>query len=203
MWAGGTFSFSAPIPVGAPIRRRSTVASITPKSGRSGDLVFVEVDHEIFAGGALAVHERQELVYRELAPSPRESSAGNREDSTNTGAPPEWRRELRADPVLLFRYSAITFNAHRIHYDRDYCRDTEGYPGLVVHGPLTATLLMDLFLRHHRGARVVSFRFRALRPLFDIHPFTVCGTSRNGGADLWALDHAGRLAMSAAVEASA
>jgi 3-methylfumaryl-CoA hydratase len=206
MWAGGSFTFGAAIPVGAPLRRRSTVASITPRSGRSGNLVFVEIVHEVFVEGAPAVREQQDIVYREL-PKPTDSAEapgvvipGERSDRGMTLDAATWRREIRPDPLLLFRYSAVTFNTHRIHYDREYCRETEGYPGLVVHGPLTATLLMDLFLRHHPGAPVTAFRFRAHRPLFDIHPFTVCGAPHGGGARLWALDHTGELAMSAELE---
>jgi 3-methylfumaryl-CoA hydratase len=116
--------------------------------------------------------------------------------------PPEFQREILPGPVLLFRYSALTFNGHRIHYDRNYCEQVEGYPGLIVHGPLTATLLMDLYLRQHPGANVTGFRFRALKPLFDIHPFTVCGARKPGGAVLWALDHDGAIAMTAELEAS-
>jgi 3-methylfumaryl-CoA hydratase len=216
MWAGGSFTFRAAIPVGAPIRRHSTVASITPRSGRSGHLVFVEIVHEVFVEGALAVREQQDIVYRELpkevVPTERSDrgigSPGERSlaplgmtgDAPLGTTPAAWRREIRPDPVLLFRYSAVTFNAHRIHYDREYCREMEGYPGLVVHGPLTATLLMDLFLRHHPGAPVTAFRFRAHRPLFDIHPFTICGAPHGGGARLWALDHSGEVAMSAELE---
>ena len=105
------------------------------------------------------------------------------------------------DPVLLFRFSALTFNGHRIHYDRKYCEEVEGYPGLIVHGPLMATLLMDLYLRNHPDARVTAFRFRARRPVFDVHPFTVCGAPTVGGADLWVRDHEGLVAMTATLEA--
>jgi 3-methylfumaryl-CoA hydratase len=200
MWAGGSFTFGAAIPIGAPIVRRSTVAAITPKSGHSGDLVFVEVVHEVFVEGALAVREQQDLVYRELPKTTVPTDRSDRGTAPRGMTPPTWRREVHPDPVLLFRYSAITFNAHRIHYDREYCRNAEGYPGLVVHGPLTATLLMDLFLRHHPGASVTAFRFRAHRPLFDTHAFTVCGAPSDGGARLWALDDAGTVAMSAELE---
>jgi 3-methylfumaryl-CoA hydratase len=197
MWAGGEFSFNAPIPVGAAITRPSAIADVTEKAGRSGPMVFVRVEHEISAGAEVAVTEVHHIVYRE-APKPDEALP-----------PPEpapvgavWRRTIVPDIVLLFRYSALTFNGHRIHYDREYCREVEGYPGLIVHGPLTATLLMDLFLRNNPGARVTGFRFRARRPLFDIHPFDVCGYPVPGGARLWIADHQGNLAMSAEVEAA-
>ena len=126
--------------------------------------------------------------------------SAKRVDPGNIAA--EFSREIVPDPVLLFRYSALTFNGHRIHYDRSYCENAEGYPGLVVHGPLTATLLMDLYLRQRPGASVSAFRFRARRPLFDIDPFSVCGVHRPGGAGLWALDHEGFVAMTAELEAA-
>jgi 3-methylfumaryl-CoA hydratase len=192
MWAGGEFAFLRPIPVGAAITRRSTIADVTAKNGRSGPMVFVRVEHEIATAQGPALTEVHHIVYRE-APRPGEPAP------PPEPAPAEaiWRRAIRPDIVLLFRYSALTFNGHRIHYDRDYCREVEGYPGLIVHGPLTATLLMDLFLRHNPGARVASFRFRARRPLFDIHPFEVQGRPIAGGAELWAVDHQGALTMSA------
>jgi 3-methylfumaryl-CoA hydratase len=196
MWAGGEFAFKAPIPVGAAITRRSTIAHVTEKTGRSGPMVFVRVEHEVLAGDDLALTEIHHIVYRE-APKPDEAQP--LPEPAPEGA--VWRRTIVPDIVLLFRYSALTFNGHRIHYDRDYCRDVEGYPGLIVHGPLTATLLVDLFLRQNPGARVTGFRFRAKRPLFDIHPFHVCGCPVPGGARLWIADHLGNLAMSAELEA--
>lgn len=197
MWAGGEFAFHAPIPVGAPITRRSTIADVARKDGRSGPMVFVRVEHEVSTQAGPALSEVHHIVYRE-APRPGEPAP----PPQPAPAEASWRREVRPDIVLLFRYSALTFNGHRIHYDRDYCREVEGYPGLIVHGPLTATLLMDLFLRHNPGARVTTFRFRALRPLFDIHPFELHGRPTPGGAELWAVDHRGDLAMTAVLEAA-
>jgi 3-methylfumaryl-CoA hydratase len=192
MWAGGEFTFAAPIPVGAAITRRSTIAAVTEKTGRSGPMVFVRVEHEIATGAGPALSEVHHIVYRE-APRPDEPLPAP--DPAPAGA--AWRRTIHPDIVLLFRYSALTFNGHRIHYDRDYCRAVEGYPGLIVHGPLVATLLMDLFLRNCPGAGVSGFSFRARRPLFDIHPFEIGGHPVPGGARLWAADHQGDLAMSA------
>ena len=123
---------------------------------------------------------------------------GKAEDGEPTAV---WERTVTPDPVLLFRYSALTFNGHRIHYDRPYCQAEEGYPGLVVHGPLLATLMVDLFLRQVPGARVTAFRFRAKRPVFDIHPFTVCGAPTARGATLWVRGADGLTAMSAELEA--
>jgi len=236
MWAGGQFEFLAPIPIGAVMTRRSTVANIQHKIGRSGEMVFVKVTHEILAGSSAAVREVHDIVYRELpaagnglspphppfepgagsvllpegrrdaaAPSPLAERAGVRRDSDRhadlSNLIPEFQREIVPDPVLLFRYSALTFNGHRIHYDRSYCEKVEGYPGLVVHGPLTATLLMDLYLRQRPGAAVRSFRFRAKRPLFDTHAFTVCGAHSEGEARLCAVDHNGFVAMTAELDA--
>jgi 3-methylfumaryl-CoA hydratase len=195
MWAGSEIEFLAPIPVGAAIERRSAIANIEHKTGRSGDMVFVRVEHEIAVQGALAVRDVHNIVYRE-APKPGEAAP----PPEKPGRAAEFERAIVPDPVLLFRYSALTFNGHRIHYDRRYCEQAEGYPGLVVHGPLTATLLMDLYLRQRPAAAVHAFRFRARRPLFDIHPFTLCGVHKPSGADLWALDHEGALAMIAELE---
>lgn len=196
MWAGGQLEFVAPIRTGEALRRRSTIADVQHKSGRSGEMVFVKVLHEVSTEAGPALREVHDIVYRE-APKPGEAPP------PSEPAPDAlWRRPMVPDPVLLFRFSALTFNGHRIHYDRKYCEAVEGYPGLIVHGPLTATLLVDLFLRENPGARVTGFRFRARRPLFDVHPFTLCGAPRAGGAALWALDHTGQVAMSAELEAA-
>ena len=192
MWAGGTLEFHQPIRPGEAIRRRSTIADVRIKQGRSGVLVFVGVEHEISTTAGLAVREVHDIVYRD-APRPNEAPAPGQPAPADAA----WQRAVTGDPALLFRYSALTFNGHRIHYDRSYCRDVEGYPGLVVHGPLMATLLVDLYLRQHPGAVIKGFHFRALRPVFDIHPFTVCGSPTADGADLWIRDHEGMLAMRA------
>jgi len=197
MWAGGRLSWHAPLRVGDSIERTSTIASVTHKAGRTGDLVFVLVRHEVRNAQGLALTEEHDIVYRPLArpgepvPPPQPAPAE---------AP--WSREIVPDPVLLFRYSALTFNGHRIHYDRSYVTEVEGYPGLVVHGPLIATLLADLARRERPGAPLRSFSFRAVRPTFDLHPFRVNGKpSPDGkGAQLWAQDHEGALTMQAEVQ---
>jgi 3-methylfumaryl-CoA hydratase len=193
MWAGGRLAFFEPIALGAALSRRSTIQSVVPKSGKSGDMVFVTVLHEVFADGALAVREEQDLVYRGEATGPAAAAAAPAADSARVVVP---------DAVLLFRFSALTFNAHRIHYDRDYARDVEGYPGLVVHGPLIATLLMDHFLRQHPGRRVAAFSFRAQRPLFDTASFTLFSETVENGAALWAAAADMPAAMTAQVEAA-
>jgi 3-methylfumaryl-CoA hydratase len=198
MWAGSRLTFLGPIALGDEIMRRSTIETIEPKTGRSGEMVFVTVRHEVSAGPALAVVEEQDIVYRE-APTPGLSQPV----ATPAAAGPEagWTRRVTPDPMLLFRYSALTFNSHRIHYDRDYATGVEGYPGLVVHGPLVATLLLDHYLRRWPGARIVRYDFRGQSPLYDTASFHLNGRETGGGADLWASDADGRVAMRASVEA--
>ena len=196
MWAGSQFEFLAPMRAGQAISRHSRIADVRLKEGRHGPLVFVVVQHEIRAEGQLAIHETHDIVYRGL-PSPGEPAAPAQP------APPsaQWTREVRPDDVLLFRYSALTFNGHRIHYDRRYVTEVEGYPGLVVHGPLIATLLLDLLRRELPTAQVRRFAFKALRPIFDLAPFQVHGrmdTDRT--VRLWATTPEGHLAMDASAE---
>ena len=193
MFAGGRFEFRAPLKIGEEVQRVSRIEDVSVKEGRSGTLVFVTVAHEISNAGGIAVHEEHDIVYRE---SPGPDAPPQKPQAAPTGA--AFSREIVPDPVLLFRYSALTFNAHRIHYDRTYVTEVEGYPGLIVHGPLIASPLLDLLERQVRGDRVSSFRFRAVRPLFDIHRFTVNGrTDGDGHVALWACDHEGWLAMEA------
>ena len=194
MWAGGSLDFVAPIRIGERIRRLSTIADVTQKTGRSGDLVFVKVVHEISTERALAVREEQDLVYRDM---PNAAASATAESPVLPAA--QWQRTVNPDPVLLFRFSALTFNGHRIHYDRDYCREVEGYSGLVVHAPLTATLVMDLLLRNAPDARVTRMEYRAHRPLFDTEAFTVNGMRQGTLATLWAATGAGAVAMTAGV----
>jgi 3-methylfumaryl-CoA hydratase len=188
MWAGSRFEFHHPLRVGDQMTRETRVMDIKEKSGRSGPLVFVVVRHEISNAAGLAIAEEHDIVYRDHGPG-----------APVRAAPAEaaWERTIQPDDVLLFRYSALTFNAHRIHYDRRYATEVEGYPGLVVHGPLIATLLMDLLRRNQSGANVTRFSFRAVSPLFDTAPFAVCGKPEGNIVQLWAKDAAGNLAMSA------
>jgi 3-methylfumaryl-CoA hydratase len=194
MWAGSQFEFRAPLRVGDRAERRSTIADVTVKEGRSGKLVFVKVRHEIRVNGAAdpALVEFHDIVYRDAKqpgdaePPPLPAPQGA-----------AWQREIVPDDVLLFRYSALTFNGHRIHYDRRYVTEVEAYPGLVVHGPLIATLLMDLLRREMPEAQVATFRFKAVRPTFDLHPFHVNGTREGDSVRLWAQDHEGWLTMDA------
>jgi 3-methylfumaryl-CoA hydratase len=194
MWAGSQFEFHAPVRVGDAVARKSTIADVTQKEGRTGQLVFVKVKHELFCNGsaAPALTEFHDIVYREAK---RPTDAEPPPQAATTGAP--WQRTIVPDDVLLFRYSALTFNGHRIHYDRKYVTEVEGYPGLIVHGPLIATLLMDLLRRHAPEADVASFRFKAVRPTFDLHAFKVNGVRNGNEVKLWAQDHEGWLTMDA------
>lgn len=193
MWAGGRVEFVAPIRAGDALRRVSTVRSVDAKQGRSGPLAFVTVEHAIHGPEGLALREEHDIVYRGL-PDP---------DAVVPPPPPApadaaFGRETTADPVLLFRYSALTFNSHRIHYDRRYVTEVEGYPGLVVHGPLVATLLVELLRRERPGFELARFEFRALQPLFDTAPFGLHGRiDADGRAALWATAPDGTLAMRA------
>jgi 3-methylfumaryl-CoA hydratase len=191
MWAGGRFVFHRPLLVDEQITRVSTVQDVTVKHGRSGALCFVLVRHEVSGSSGLALVEEHDIVYRDLPPpgeAPPTPPPVRTDDS--------WRRDIHPSDPLLFRYSALTFNSHRIHYDRRYVTKTEGYPGLIVHGPLIATLLMDL-LRQNTDRTVTSFRFRAVSPLFDIAPFSVHGAPDGDRVALWARNPAGQLAMEA------
>lgn len=196
MWAGGRLSWQAgnPLCVGQEVQRLSTIQSVSHKSGRTGDLLFVLVQHQVSNAKGLALTEEHDIVYRAAAqpgdPVPAPTAA-------ETGA--AWQREVTPDDVLLFRYSALTFNGHRIHYDRRYVTEVEGYPGLIVHGPLIASLLMDLLRRHAPDAWVTRFEFKAVRPTFDLHPFRLNGQPGADGKTirLWAQDHEGWLTMQA------
>ncbi len=193
MWAGGRLAFERPLHVGDPLTRVSRIAGVDGKQGRSGSLVFVTVVHQIAGPHGIAISEEHDIVYRDQAlpgaPAPASPAAPTDE---------AFSRRIVPDPVLLFRYSALTFNGHRIHYDRSYVTEVEGYPGLVVHGPLIATLLLDLLRRERPQARVLRFEFKAISPIFDIDPFEVCGrVDGERGFALWARDHQGALAMSA------
>ena len=196
MWAGSQFEFRSPVRVGDVATRTSTIDSVSTKEGRTGKLVFVRVRHELRCNSALdpAIVEFHDIVYRDA------------QRADDVLPPPlaaptvaTWQREIVPDDVLLFRYSALTFNGHRIHYDRRYVTEIEGYPGLIVHGPLIATLLMDLLRRQMPVAEVASFRFKAVRPTFDLHSFTLNATPHADGKTihLWACDHEGWLTMDA------
>jgi 3-methylfumaryl-CoA hydratase len=196
MWAGSQFAFHQRLRVGDAISRVSTIVDVSEKTGRTGRLVFVRVRHEIHRRdepGAV-ITEFHDIVYRE-APSPDDVAPAPKPAPASSA----WQRLWVPDDVLLFRYSALTFNAHRIHYDRRYVTEVEGYPGLIVHGPLIATLLLDLLRRQLPDAEIAQYEFRAVRPTFDVNPFLVCGEPQADGKTfhLWAKDHEGWLTMDA------
>jgi 3-methylfumaryl-CoA hydratase len=194
MIAGGRLEFRHSLRVGDGISRLSRILDVDYKEGRSGPLVFVRIRHEIKSGNNLALVEEQDIVYRQH-PKPSESVPKPQKPSYVA----LWTREIYPSDVLLFSYSALTFNGHRIHYDRRFATDIEGYPGLVVHGPLIATLLLDLVRRKLPELRIFHFSFRAVRPLFDISQFSLFGRTEEGGkvVKLWATDVDGYLAMDA------
>jgi 3-methylfumaryl-CoA hydratase len=180
MWAGGRLKFHAPLALGETVTKTSTILKVEAKSGKSGNLVFVTVEHKLAGGQGLAITEEQDIVYREAA------AAGSIAGPVETGEVPAaaWRREIDPNPVLLFRYSALTMNGHRIHYDRPYAMGEEAYPALVVHGPLQATLLADLAAKN-LGKPLATFDFRGMSPAFDGTALHVCGEVSESGASLW------------------
>ncbi len=191
MWAGGKFTFERPLYLGQPAAKRSTVKSVTPKTGRSGQLCFVIVEHEVWTEGERCLSEEQIIVYRD-APK-----AGQPQIQAKP-APTEFEvsSHYTSDPIMLFRYSALTFNSHRIHYDTDYCREVEGYPDIVVHGPLIATLLLDLCINHYND-HLTGFEYQARSPLFNPHPFSIHSQRIGDTAEVWAANKNGGLAMKA------
>ncbi|HEU4385213.1 MAG TPA: MaoC family dehydratase N-terminal domain-containing protein [Anaeromyxobacteraceae bacterium] len=194
MWAGSRIRFHRALRVGEPVEQVSVVGKVEEKAGRAGALVFVTVRHAVSGPDGPAVEEEQDLVYRNASPGP--GAGATAPEPAPRGA---WQRRVEPDPVLLFRYSALTFNAHRIHYDRRYATAAEGYDGLVVHGPLIATLLLDLLRRQMPAAELERFRFRGLRPTFDTSPFTLEGGPGDepGHVRLWSTDNLGQVGVDA------
>jgi len=196
MWAGGRLYLHQPLKVGEQVERVSLIERVEEKRGKSGHLVFVTVRHTLSGCNGPAIEEEHDIVYRE-APQREQLQVQASQPQRVLAGP--WCREIVPDDVLLFRYSALTFNGHRIHYDRRYVTSVEAYPGLVVHGPLIATLLLDLLRRRLPGASLAKFSFKALRPTFDTSPFTVDGGPGDGDGHfrLWSTDNQGELAMEA------
>ncbi|EBA18076.1 hypothetical protein RSK20926_20097 [Roseobacter sp. SK209-2-6] len=194
MWAGSRLNFHAPMLIGRELTKVSTIKSVKAKTGRSGQLVFVTVGHQFFDGETLGIDEEHDIVYREAAKPDRPLPAP-------PPVPDNWdfAREIDPDPVLLFRYSALTFNGHRIHYDQPFCVNSEGYEGLVVHGPLLATLLLDLLRREKPDRAVTGFEFRAVSTIYETQRFSLHGAAREDGRTyhLWARRQDGALAMDA------
>jgi 3-methylfumaryl-CoA hydratase len=197
MWAGSRIEFPGVLRVGEVATRTSTIVSIAPKAGRSGRMVFVTVRHEVAGPRGVAIREDQDIVYRDAAPTGG-GAGGTKPAAVGETFSAQARRTISPTELMLFRFSALTFNGHRIHYDQPYATGVEGYPGLVVHGPLIATLLLDLLLEECPATRVRAFRFRAVAPLFAPDPFEVARAPIAGGkVELRAVSPSGATAMAA------
>jgi 3-methylfumaryl-CoA hydratase len=191
MWAGGELEFFEPLRVGDEVTRTSRIADVTMKTGSTGVLCFVSVDHLITTPRGTALRERQDIVYRDISGAQPTAPA-------KPAAPPpvaKHRESHMADPVLLFRYSALTFNGHRIHYDRDYVTRVEGYPGLIFHGPLQAAFIIELAARLHGGTAPRKFSYRGLQPLFEGSEFSINANDNDAGMELWTANSAGQPTM--------
>ncbi|MDS1139442.1 MaoC family dehydratase N-terminal domain-containing protein [Pusillimonas sp. SM2304] len=206
MWASSALQFHDDLHVGGAIRRASRIANIAHKQGRTGELVFVELEHTLTGPQGVALTERHTIVFRGLGEKRPMKPAKTQQDgdpacrSAEQEPEPDHSREIVPDEILLFRYSALTSNSHRIHYDRPHATQTEGYPGLVVHGPLIATLLLDLVDRHCPRRRIQSFSFKAVHPIFDLHPFRLnlrLHPSSGKQFTTWATDYRNRTCMHA------
>jgi 3-methylfumaryl-CoA hydratase len=195
MWAASDITFSGEIHIGDLVTKTARIVDISEKEGKSGSLIFVNVDNRYHVDEQEVLSEIQTLVYRDH-PGPGEAPPPAKAAPTD----PAWSHRIDPDPVLLFRYSAVTFNAHRIHYDESYATREEGYPGIIVHGQLTATLLLDQFRMRFPDRPIRSFSFRAVKPLFSGHPFFLEGTEKGDGTySLWARDETGALSLVASL----
>ncbi|KQP23330.1 MaoC family dehydratase N-terminal domain-containing protein [Pseudorhodoferax sp. Leaf267] len=193
MWAGSRLRYLADLPVDAQATRRSLIQKVENKTGKRGALWFVTVEHQTLCNDRLCIVEEQDIVYREATPPGQSAPTPARHDAVA-----QWGHEVQPDTTLLFRYSALTFNGHRIHYDQPYAQHEEGYPGLVVHGPLTATLLQQLAVAQGGGRALERFDFRGVSPLFVGRTFRLEGRDEpDGTLALWARGPDGELAMSA------
>jgi 3-methylfumaryl-CoA hydratase len=189
MWAGGELEFFDAMRVGDEVTRTSRIADVTMKTGSTGVLCFVSVDHLVTTPRGTALRERQDIVYRDMSTSSAPAKPA---------APPpvaKHRESHMADPVLLFRYSALTFNGHRIHYDRDYVTRVEGYPGLIFHGPMQAALLVEFAAKLHGNVAPKKFSYRGVQPLFEGSEFSVNANDTGAGMELWTANSAGEPTM--------
>ncbi|MEE2904818.1 MAG: MaoC family dehydratase N-terminal domain-containing protein [Gemmatimonadota bacterium] len=185
MWAGGSFHFLGPLKIGASVRRTSTIKSISEKQGRSGRLVFVTVRQLISQADTTVIDEEKVLVFRNASGS----NGVDARPSPQLPKEPIWDEPFIADEVTLFRFSALTFNSHRIHYDHPYVTDVEGYPGLIVHGPLLALLIADNGVRrlgHRSPPAGLTFKYRSVQPLFCNESIRICGDAQQTPMRLWA-----------------
>jgi 3-methylfumaryl-CoA hydratase len=192
MWAGGELEFIDPLRVGDEAKRTSRITDVTMKTGSTGILCFVSVEHIVTTSRGIAIRERQDIVYRDM-------SSASPAASTKPAPPPppaaKHRETHMADPVLLFRYSALTFNGHRIHYDRDYVTKVEGYPGLIFHGPLQASLIVEMAARLHGGQAPKKVAYRGLQPLFEGSEFSINANETDASMDVWTANSAGQPTM--------
>jgi 3-methylfumaryl-CoA hydratase len=191
MWAGGELEFLDTLRVGDVAKRTSRISDVTMKTGSTGMLCFVSVVHEVTTPRGVAIRERQDIVYRDVSTAPQTAPA------KPAAAPPvaQHRETHVSDPVLLFRYSALTFNGHRIHYDRDYVTKVEGYPGLIFHGPLQATFIVELAAKLHGGLPPKKLSYRGLQPLFEGSEFSINANTSDNGMELWIANAAGQPTM--------
>jgi 3-methylfumaryl-CoA hydratase len=197
MFAGERVRVHRPLRIGETARRETELTDLTAKTGGTGTLVFATVVSRVSGADGLALEDERRTVFREDVKAGERNRAPRREPAPADVA---WRRTVTPDPVLLFRFSALTFNSHRIHYDRPWATEVEGYPGLVVHGPLTTTLLVDFARDHNPGRRVVAYATQARAPLFDTAPFELRGRPSATGCECWAVTPEGTVAMSAEIE---
>ena len=191
MWAGGELQFIDSLRVGDEVTRSSRISDVTAKSGSTGKLCFVAVEHVIATARGVAIRERHDIVYRDVSPATTPAPA----KTTVAPSAPQHRESHMADPVLLFRYSALTFNGHRIHYDRDYVTKVEGYPGLIFHGPMQAAFLVEFASKLHGGAAPKKFSYRGVQPLFEGSEFSVNANTSDIGMDLWTANSEGQPTM--------
>jgi 3-methylfumaryl-CoA hydratase len=191
MWAGGELEFLDTLRVGDVSKRSSRISDVTMKTGSTGALCFVSVQHEVTTPRGTAIRERQDIVYRDVSSAPPATSA------KPPPPPPVAKHQEKhmADPVLLFRYSALTFNGHRIHYDRDYVTKVEGYPGLIFHGPLQASFIVELAAKLHGGQPPKKLSYRGVQPLFEGSEFSINANTTDGGMELWTANAAGQPTM--------
>lgn len=197
MWAGSRVQFLKPILFEQKIQRHSEISNIVFKQGKSGELFFVTVKHSIYAQGELAIVDEHDIVYREAHNQIQTSKVTPSQQEERHYS---YKQSFAADTSLLFRYSALTFNSHKIHYDITYATQVEGYPSLVVHGPLLATLLLHQLAIEYPDKQVAQFEFKAIKPVFQFNDFFICGDIHEQDGSLWIEHSDGQIAIKASVK---
>ncbi len=198
MWVGGRIQYLKPLYVDQPVLHRTTITNIEDKTGKTGPMTFVTLNHEYLAGSDLLLREEQKIVYREASTEPTQRPTIK--PASKPESEYDWSRQFMPDSAVLFRYSAVTFNTHKIHFDHEYVKE-EGYPGLLVHAPLTATLLIQLYSSANPDFKINCFDYSARSPMYDGDPIMLYGKNAGDGKVLlWAEDCAGNLAVSATLE---